>query len=407
VARFKLVGRAEGDAKLMVHAFKGGSGLGTVIVTTRVVKHAADGPAAEGWTKLRPGPRVPDLSLLVFEDKQERSYHMRLSAHAQGVNFAPFGPIRLNEGVDQFFSAFYRDLEAILASTDTAKEKAERLSRHGAYLFEKVAPPELRQQLWALRGQLASFEIQSEEPWIPWEVCRLVGEEDGAIVEGNFLCEEFRVTRWLLGLPQHMELSMESIGVVAPAGAGLGAAPAELAFILGLAAPGVRDVTRVPARAGELREALAAARHTGIHFVGHGNFVTVDADRSALQLENGAALGPADLSGRVGNLRKKRPLVFLNACEVGQGGQSLVGMGGWAQAFLKAGAGAFIGPYWKVSDVSASTFAQTFYRQLLDSKSVGEAVHAARQAIKQANDPTWLAYTVYAHPDARVVAPVV
>ena len=81
---------------------------------------------------------------------------------------------------------------------------------------------------------------------------------------------------------------------------------------------------------------------------------------------------------------------------------SLTGIGGWAAKFLRAGAGAFMGAYWSVYDQAAHDFAKAFYGQLLSGKTIGIAVQAARATVKASGDPTWLAYTVFAHPLARV-----
>lgn len=81
---------------------------------------------------------------------------------------------------------------------------------------------------------------------------------------------------------------------------------------------------------------------------------------------------------------------------------SLTGIGGWATKFLSAGAGAFIGAYWSVYDQAAHDFAKAFYQQLLSGETVGKAAQVARAQIKPGGDPTWLAYTVFAHPLARI-----
>ena len=81
---------------------------------------------------------------------------------------------------------------------------------------------------------------------------------------------------------------------------------------------------------------------------------------------------------------------------------SLTDVGGWARQFLHAGTGAFIGAYWSIYDQPASVFAQELYRRLLSGLPIGRAVQQARTAIKPAGDPTWLAYTVFADPLARV-----
>ncbi|MFC0251946.1 CHAT domain-containing protein [Massilia consociata] len=97
-----------------------------------------------------------------------------------------------------------------------------------------------------------------------------------------------------------------------------------------------------------------------------------------------------------------QPIVFLNACKAGRAGYKLTGIGGFAQAFLRAGAGAFVGTLWSVGDEPAFTFGKTFYDALLSGQSVPHATTLAREAAREAGDATWLAYVVYAHPHARL-----
>src|SRR5207245_1202555 len=56
-----------------------------------------------------------------------------------------------------------------------------------------------------------------------------------------------------------------------------------------------------------------------------------------------------------------RPLVFLNACEVGRLAPALVGVGGFAKAFIDLGASAVVAPLWSVKDSVAGMVAKTFY----------------------------------------------
>jgi CHAT domain-containing protein len=74
-----------------------------------------------------------------------------------------------------------------------------------------------------------------------------------------------------------------------------------------------------------------------------------------------------------------------------------------ASRFLEAGAAAFIGSLWAVSDGAAREFAQELYGQLQTGCSLGTAAMRARQAAApQPDDPTWLAYIVYGNPHATV-----
>ena len=242
--------------------------------------------------------------------------------------------------------------------------------------------------------------VQSDEPWIPWELCRLSGEVDGDIVDGAFLCEAFNVTRWQPGIPFKSPLKLTNMALVVPEDSDLALAEAEREAVLALS-DGVRNVTRISANFLDLQLALASGEYDGWHFTGHGAHQTPDPNKAELVLESGQAFRPENLAGEIRRLGRARPLVFLNACQTGRGGMSLTGIGGWAREFLSAGAGAFIGTYWSVSDEPAYAFAMALYDHLLRGDPIGKAIRAARMTIKDSSDPTtWLAYTVFADPTA-------
>ena len=93
----------------------------------------------------------------------------------------------------------------------------------------------------------------------------------------------------------------------------------------------------------------------------------------------------------------------MNACRSAGLNATYNRLDGWASKFLEAGAGAFIGSLWAVSDGTAREFAQELYGQLQTGSSLGEAVKQARQtAASHTDDPTWLAYTVYGDPRATI-----
>ncbi|HEY9421833.1 MAG TPA: CHAT domain-containing protein, partial [Thermoanaerobaculia bacterium] len=109
----------------------------------------------------------------------------------------------------------------------------------------------------------------------------------------------------------------------------------------------------------------------------------------------------ATLAEHVGNLtgsEGNRPMVVLNACQAGRAGYKLTGIGGFAQAFLKAGAGVFIGTLWSVGDSPARTFTEALYKELRSGKNLAQATIAGRKKAQDAGDATWLAYVVYGHP---------
>ena len=92
----------------------------------------------------------------------------------------------------------------------------------------------------------------------------------------------------------------------------------------------------------------------------------------------------------------------LNACRAGRMGRALTSVGGFAEAFLRAGAGAFVSSLWAVGDTPARGFVDTFYESLLARDTIATAAAKGRAKAKEEGDATWAAYVVYAHPAARL-----
>jgi CHAT domain-containing protein len=90
---------------------------------------------------------------------------------------------------------------------------------------------------------------------------------------------------------------------------------------------------------------------------------------------------------------------------MGRQGYSLSQIGGFANAFVQAGAGVFVGGLWAVVDEAATVFLRTFYERLKGGDTLAEATIAARHRADE-EDPwksgTHLAYAVYGHPQARL-----
>ncbi len=143
-----------------------------------------------------------------------------------------------------------------------------------------------------------------------------------------------------------------------------------------------------------------------LHFASHGDFKPDEPDDSRILLAD-RAFRPSHLGGSLRTqLRRDRPLVFLDVCRGAQQGWSLTGLGGWTDAWVrKCGCGAFVGAQWSIRDDLAYEFAETFYRQLAAGRSFGEAFLEARERVRRSapGDLTWLAYRIYADPNGRLV----
>ena len=151
-----------------------------------------------------------------------------------------------------------------------------------------------------------------------------------------------------------------------------------------------------------LRDLIISGNFGLLHFACHNTYNP--ADGSSITL-NKVQFTPTLMTTAAINkaLTNSAPTVFMNACRSAGLNATYSRLDGWASKFLEAGAGAFIGSLWAVSDGAAREFAQEFYTQLQAGAALGPAVRRARQAAaSQADDPTWLAYSVYGNPRATV-----
>jgi hypothetical protein len=408
--QFKLKAVAPGRGLVRVLAFHKGQPLGVVSLSPTVsetgeVRNTA--PIRDDQLLTPVSVHLPDLSLLILEESVNGSPALSLRLTAAdatlGFNFKKYGPVPLRVDPLRYFQEFFRDIEGLpLGSSAEKRAAAERLAAKGMSLFETIIPESLRADIWKLRGRIKSVQVQSEEPWVPWELCKMSGEENGRVIEGPFFCEAFSLTRWLPGVPFKRNLSLRNVALVVPRDSGLAYTQAEQDYMLSLASTNPLRVSQIPATFLDVRGALASGEYDGLHFSGHGVFRDTDPNRSAIVLEKQGELMPEDLSGVVRNMGRTQPIVFLNACQLGRTAMSLTDVGGWAGAFLRAGAGAFVGAYWSVYDKPACDFARAFYGRLLRGTPIGEAAREARADIRTADDPTWLAYTVFADPLAAL-----
>ncbi|MEU9167686.1 CHAT domain-containing protein [Streptomyces sp. NPDC048420] len=177
-------------------------------------------------------------------------------------------------------------------------------------------------------------------------------------------------------------------------------AATEIAVVRKLLGPGVADAGVLTQRS-ELTDLIERGHAGLLHFACHNVF---SGSGSRVKMGNDDSFEPIDLAAAVQkkSLSAQKPLVFFNACRsAGQIDWFNCALG-WAEQFMQAGAGAFVGTLWPVRSHSAMEFAGKFYDELLSSgQSLGQASLAARGAIQdRGGDPTWLAYTVYGSPAA-------
>ncbi len=137
---------------------------------------------------------------------------------------------------------------------------------------------------------------------------------------------------------------------------------------------------------------------TIFHFTGHGA-LSEDFATSGIMLADGI-LSEKSLSG----LQHPPVITFLNMCTASwhEAWKSSVGL---VETFLRRGTRCCIATLWDVRSSSAATLASSFYGNLLDGKTVGEALRQARLDVVEKfglNDMSWAAYTLYGDPNVTL-----
>jgi hypothetical protein len=262
-------------------------------------------------------------------------------------------------------------------------------------------PAAFRDFYWAeMHGQNLSIAIYSQEPYIPWELVKPQRTRGGETAP--MLGLAFSMARWKTAARFPDPLVVTGFAVIAPQYTENplkhnGDEAAELARIYG--------ARLVPGQYIPVTDLLNSKDVQIVHFAGHGEFDPTSIDGQIKLTDQ--ALHPFDLhSTTIG--QNTRPMVFLNACEVGEQGWSLTQIGGWAHAFTDAGFSAFVGPYWAVNDRIAKKASLVFYQALAEKKTVGEAMQEIRRHFWEDEDmdyryhPTWLAYTLHCQPNVTV-----
>jgi hypothetical protein len=338
-------------------------------------------------------------------------------------HYQPFGEVMLHDCAStQAYQSRLRDtLESLQKGADeggiqriqlTPAQVENRLAGLGQSMWESLFPAELRRALIQSWDRAQTLQISTDDPWIPWEMIHPYDASDPNRIIDAFLCEHFQVTRWLAGDGcGASEIAVRRLACVeagaVPNQRELRYAAEERQHLCMLAERHGVEVQRpAPPMLAAVEALLDDGRFNLWHFVGHGHLDPAAPDEAPLALQDGW-LRPTDFHGkRQERIRQTRPLIFWSACRVGGAGWSLAGLGGWAAKLVgKARCGAFVAPQWAADDALGSVFARVFYEALEAGETIGKAAWAARvqvRALKPA-DPTWLAYSVYAHPNARVV----
>ena len=424
-----------GPKHLIFDFFQAGNPAGTASVPVEVT---ADPVSVEVGTSLvqalriQPNALAPDLMLYIGYERFQQQPALRFTLMRAGEVGRTFSAVALEDDPAGHAGRLYQHLTGLGAGEDPTaaliipeedrlpkplrkipRQDIDRRVRNlGEDLWDRLIPQDLKavyakeRDAWRDR----TLVIVSDEPYIPWELVWPFGED---WEDENPLCITTRMTRWLRRDAQGngheaapATLRLRSLACLAPPDSGLAAAQTEREFLKRVVSEhGLRDLSPWPPTWSAVADLLEEGEYDWLHAAAHGNFYPPAPDSdSAVWLQDQRALQPESFVGRriLAHLKQQRPGFFLNACHTARQEWTLTRMGGWPDRLVSKGAGFFLAPMWTVSDDPALTFARSLYGGLLSGQTVAESVRQARLEARTPGDPTWLAYSVYAHPNARL-----
>ncbi len=425
-AEFELQPQTTGRTYITIHCLQEGTPLGTlsmqVEVSDRIPEQARQYTMEAQSLTLDVSAESPDLTLFVNYDTSQTQPRLLLNLYCDSRLAQSCPPLTLRGDPQTYYDSLYRRLSDLTDLFDLKKSDAaamenmrQAVRKLGHSLWNDLIPQALQERYALERAEwrTKSFLVITDEPFIPWELTWPYGYQGETWEDETPWCLSMRMTRWLHrdqegsglpGPPAHLDL--ERFAFVGPSQANLSAVSREGSDLKALMQQaGVCDTSPPANTLAQVTALLESGDYDWFHLASHGEFAAANSDLdSALRLDGNQPFTPSSLIGPEvqGHLFQRRPGFVLNACHTGRQGLALTQLGGWANRLVGSGAGLFMGPLWTVTDESARRFARHFYALLLEGDTVAQALHGAREVIRQTGDPTWLAYSVYAHPNARL-----
>lgn len=427
---FDVVAKYEGVGEVRVIVRQGNRPIAVLKLLPRFVSSgsAVSMRRADARADLVPVDQRREITNVLFireaqmGDARLLDFDLEFEADGQAVRVRgrskPFADE--NARID-YITNLYNEIEEFWAESESEYQAFMfRLRERGARIFKELIPANIRKVLWENRDRLEAIQVFSDEPFIPWELAYLVEPGKSIALDSEFLAEKGMVRGYS---------DPDGITQMAPTRLRLRKGMAKYVIPTyprgsGEELPGAQDEKKMlksildagpikPEKMDVVMAMMEPGNFDVLHFACHG-VADPESIWNAGLLMQGRMVGGeyrtdtllADEVDGYANLRgdgAPGPLVVLNACQIGREGYNLTSTGGFARAFMKKGAGAFIGTHWSVEDLSAHDFSQTLYQQLLDGKDMMTAVTAARKAAKNNEEFSWLAYMVYADPYARMV----
>ena len=284
------------------------------------------------------------------------------------------------------------------------------LEEFGERLGELLLPPEIAEALPSVKSAPIVVVHDTASAHWPWEALSLKGWAPAASkgLSRLYAAEGMSVAKWREQRRRAREFNV--LLVVNPTGDLPGAVEEGervAAMLTQVEGAGITAIRGSDATRARLLAEFRSGDYDAIHFAGHAWFDAAAPASSGILCAGGRVLSGADLAA----LDSVPALVFFNACESGRLRATVNPLRqldrsvGFAEAFLRGGVANFIGTWWPVSDSAASAFATALYRDLAKGVSIGDALGAARAAVRALPSADWANYLHYGSYDFTLKAP--
>lgn len=422
---FDLHPLAVRTSSLQFDFFQKGHLLGNISVPIEIVEHQttmSHAVMASGHLSEPTSMKAVQLMLFAKVDKRDNETRLLYTLQENGNPGREFQSVTIQGDLATYANQIYEGLNRLTQGQDykagigevnlSPAKVARQIKTIGRRLWDECLPPDFR-TLYTERRKTwrnKTLMIVSDDPYLPWE---MVLPYDSDWEDAEPWCLTFQLTRWLRRNPQGNGnegppgiLPWKSFAVLAPSDSALLYATPEINYFKALTKTRPsKFIEPVPLTWETTLNFFESAAYNWVHLVGHGQHWQVNSLSDAVfMVEGGEGVSPHELNGQKikSHFSATRPGVVFNICEGARSGWSLSGHSGWANHFIIYGAGLYLAPAWKVSDRLAYQFMETLYTELNNHKTVAEAVRSARRKIRDEQNPAWLAYCVYAHPNAVV-----
>lgn len=367
---------------------------------------------------LEPGAEPPDLLVRIQETPGDSYQFTLVSPH---LNFTPGGKpdwAKVGDQAYRFVRSKFEKLAGRILDDDQINEIKDRLRA----VYDRT-PEAFKDAYWTLRKKaqtatsraglaprLSTIQFISDEAFVPWDLMMV---SDAREKGEEILAIRHAVGRWTARGSSQISprIAIKDIAVFA----------SDYSDWTGPVADKVPMITwtlderkLLTEKYGALAKKLTKAEviaflekggAQSVHFACHGKMNVEAPEDAALWMTDTkdfttAVLGRPKVREGLG---AERPLIFLNACQVGAAGADLSLVTGWPQRFVNIGAVACIAPLWSVGDANAHKVAEIFYQKAFrECLPLGEVLQHIRSLWERERSLTHLSYTLYGDPNAKV-----